>query len=172
MEPAAWLNQVRIRRLLKSELPVLEWEGTYTHYRRVYADAFERMQNDRAVLWVAYLDGSGIIGQLFVQLICDRIELADGETRGYIFAFRVRPAYRSFGLGTRMLSVAEADLHRRGYQTVVLNVTRENGRAQKLYQHLGYRIVAPDNGHWSYPDENGIWRTEEEPSWRMEKTLR
>lgn len=171
METATWLVRVNIRHIMKAELSTLEWEGIYTHYRLVYADAYQRMQNGLTVIWVAYLPGAGIIGQLCVQLACDRPELADGQSRGYIFAFRVRPAYRSFGLGRRMLHVAEGDLIRRGYITAVLNVAQTNLHAQRLYLHLGYYIVAPDPGCWSYPDDSGIWRTEEEPAWRMEKAL-
>jgi ribosomal protein S18 acetylase RimI-like enzyme len=171
METAPWLARVNIRHIMKAELDALEWEGAYTHYRLVYADAYQRMQNGFTVMWVAYLPGAGVIGQLFVQLSCDRPELADGHGRGYIFAFRVRPAYRSGGLGRRMLRVAEGDLIRRGFSTAVLNVAQTNLDAQRLYQRLGYRITAPDPGRWSYPDDKGIWRTEEEPAWRMEKPL-
>jgi ribosomal protein S18 acetylase RimI-like enzyme len=171
MEPAPWLSRVIIRHLHRNDLPALEWEGIYTHYRQVYADAYERMQAGRSVQWVADLPHKGIIGQIFVQLICDRPELADGFYRGYIFAFRVHPECRCAGLGSRMLATVEADLYQRGYIRAVLNVAQNNLRARQLYERLGYQVIAPDPGRWSYPDENGIWRTEVEPAWRMEKTL-
>jgi ribosomal protein S18 acetylase RimI-like enzyme len=129
------------------------------------------------LIWVADYsgaerkNGSFIIGQLFVQLICDRPELADGAHRGYIYAFRVRPAFRNSGLGTRMLEVAEADLYRRGFETVTLNVAQTNPDARRLYERSGYQVVSPDPGRWSYPDENGTWHQVDEPAWRMEKKL-
>jgi ribosomal protein S18 acetylase RimI-like enzyme len=171
MEPSNWVSRVKIRHIQKAELPVLEWEGVYTHYRRVYADAFERMSAGRSVMWVADLPGTGIIGQVFVQLICDRPDLADGFYRAYLFAFRVRPEHRSLGLGSKMLSVVEADLIRRGYARAVLNVAQVNLRARSFYERNGYTVAAPEPGRWSYPDENGKWRTEVEPAWRMEKDL-
>ena len=174
MEPYPWIKNVNIRHVRGHELLALEWEGIYTHYRLVYADAYERMQSGRAVLWVADLAGDqreGIIGQAFVQLICDRTELADGANRAYIFGFRVRPAYRSLGLGTRIMQIIEADLYRRRFIRVVLNVAKVNRRAQHLYRRLGYQIIAPDPGEWSYHDHEGILRTEVEPAWRMEKRL-
>ena len=77
--------------------PSLEWDGEYAHFRRVYQDAFNRSQRGLSVLWVAELPGSGVIGQVFIQLICDRPELADGTNRAYLYSFRVRPEYRSAG---------------------------------------------------------------------------
>ncbi len=168
-EVKSWLAMVVVRTVTESDLAGLEWEGQYAHYRRVYADAFERAESGRSVLWIADLPGRGIIGQVFIQLICDRPELADGENRAYLYAFRVRPDYRSQGLGKRMMQVVEADLRRRGFHWVTLNVARENTRARDLYERVGYHVVAPEPGVWSYPDQNGVWHTVEEPAWRMEK---
>jgi ribosomal protein S18 acetylase RimI-like enzyme len=179
METALWLDQVTIRLLKQQDLPPLEWEGEFTHFRRVYADAFERARTGRSILWVAEFTGpdqlpgshltNGIIGQLFVQLTCDRPELADGIHKGYIYAFRVKPFFRGGGLGTRMLKIAETDLKQRGFKTVTLNVAQVNQDARRLYERLGYHVVASDPGRWSYPDEKGYWRFVEEPAWRMEK---
>ncbi len=171
MELTTWIYAVQIRQLKREDLPALEWEGSFTHFRRIYADAYERARNGKSVLWIAELPEAGVIGQLFVQLICDRPELADGASRGYIYAFRVRPAYQSCGLGTLLMDTAEEDLLRRGYAYVTLNVARDNLRAQKLYRRRGYRVVAPEPGRWSYQDENGIWHQVEEPAWRLEKKL-
>ena len=181
METALWLDQVTIRLLTQADLPALEWEGEFTHFRRVYADAYERAKNGRSVLWLAEIIGqvpipgahltNGIIGQLFVQLTCDRPELADGVHKGYIYAFRVRPFFRAGGLGTRMLDTAENDLKQRGFRTATLNVAQVNHDARRLYERLGYHVVASDPGRWSYPDEKGYWRFVEEPAWRMEKPL-
>lgn len=181
MEIGSWINQVKIRLVQKADLQALEWEGEYTHFRRIYADAFERSKSGRSVLWVAELSPSvptlefapsgKVIGQLFVQLICDRPELADGAIKGYIFAFRVRADYRSGGLGTRMLAVAENDLMIRGFKIATLNVAQTNQDARRLYERLGYHVVSSDPGRWSYPDEKGSWHFVEEPAWRMEKKL-
>ncbi len=171
MDAGNRIDQVQIRHVTKKDLLALEWEGEYIHFRRVYADAFERAQNGGSVLWVADLPGFGVIGQVFVQLICDRPELADGHTKAYVYAVRVRPQFRNLGVGTRLMDAAEADLRRRGFQWATLNVARDNPGAQRLYERRGYRVVAPEPGQWSYPDENGIWQSAVEPAWRMEKAL-
>ena len=165
------MNQVVIRLAVASDLPAMEWDGEYAHFRRVYADAFRRQAAGLSLLWLAELPGTGLVGQAFIQLTCDRPELANGIDRAYFYSFRVRAAYRGLGLGSRIMDAVEIDLAKRRFQIVTLNVARENFRAQTLYMRRGYAIVCPDPGIWSYPDQNGIWHHMEEPAWRMEKRL-
>ncbi len=166
-----WLDQVIVRQVTESDLPAMEWDGEYTHFRRVYAEAYQRMRRGYTILWVADLPGTGLIGQVFIQLICDRPELADGDERAYLYSFRVRDVFRGQGLGSMMMEVVEEDLRQRGFLYITLNVARDNPRAQQLYLRRGYTVVAPEPGVWSYPDEKGVWHQVEEPAWRMEKTL-
>ncbi|RPJ37769.1 MAG: hypothetical protein EHM21_17775, partial [Chloroflexi bacterium] len=94
---AAWLRQVIVRTVAEADLPGMEWDGEYTHFRRMYAEAYQRMRRGYTVLWVAELPGTGLVGQVFIQLVCDRPELADGQERAYLYSFRVRSAYRGQG---------------------------------------------------------------------------
>ena len=125
---SAWLNQVAIRRLEKTDLPALEWNGQYTHYRRIYASAYQQMLKGNAILWVADMPTHGLIGQVFIQLNGERPELADGNIRAYLYAFRIQPAYRSCGLGSRMLNTVEEDLRQRDFHIITLNVAKNNPR--------------------------------------------
>src|SRR5512144_1880968 len=89
---ADWLDQVVVRLATKADLPGMEWDGEFTHFRRVYAEAYQRMERGYTLLWVAELadadlasqvlsatfSGSGLVGQVFIQMVCDRPELADG----------------------------------------------------------------------------------------------
>ncbi len=166
-----WLNRVIIRLARQGDLPALEWDGELAHFRRVFADAYRRSQQGMGLIWLALLPEAGLIGQVFIQLVCDRHELADGKERAYLYSFRVRPEFRSQGVGTRMMQAVEADLRRRGFYYVTLNVAKDNPRAQELYERCGYLRVAHEPGVWSYPDENGKWHTVEEPAWRMVKEI-
>jgi ribosomal protein S18 acetylase RimI-like enzyme len=166
-----WRDQVIIRRLRQTDLPDLEWDGEYKHFRGIYRAAFDRSRAGQSVLWVAEHQGHGVIGQLFIQLDSDVPELSDGATRAYLHAFRIRSEYRGEGLGSFMLALAEADLIRRSFKMITLNVTQDNLAAIRLYERHGYRITGPDAGQWSYPDHEGVWHTVKEPSWRMEKQL-
>lgn len=165
-----WMEQVTVRLAGQDDLPGLEWDGEFTHFRRVYSDAYQRMLRGLSLIWVADLSGR-IIGQVFIQLNCDRPELADGSQRAYLYSFRVRPEYRSAGLGTRIMAVVEEDLIQRGYKYITLNVAKDNPRAQQLYERNGYKRVAHEPGIWSYPDDKGVWHSVVEPAWRMEKCM-
>jgi ribosomal protein S18 acetylase RimI-like enzyme len=165
------IDQVVTRRVVEEDLPALEWNGQYKHFRRLFRQAFNRAQQGGSILWIAELPQAAIVGQVFVQLFSHRKDLADGETRAYVYAFRVRPEFRGEGIGTTLMETAEEDLRQRGFQLVSLNVARNNQDARRLYERLGYRVVAPEPGIWSYIDHRGRRRQVEEPAWRMEKEL-
>lgn len=169
--PENWPAAAVIRPLQRSDLPALEWDGQYSHFRRVYAEAYERSLLGLSLIWVAELPPHGLIAQVFIQLNCQRPELADGSLRAYLYSFRVKPPFQNAGLGTRMMAVVEQDLIERGYRVVTLNVAKDNPRARALYERLGYRVVDQDPGIWTYIDHNGRRQTMIEPAWRMEKTL-
>ena len=163
------VRESSIRHLRKSDLNALEWGGEFTHFRELYKSAYKSFRAGRSVLWVVEIPGSGVIGQLFVQLVSGRKELADGKERAYIYGFRIKPEFREKGIGTRMLEVAEKDIFQRGFSTITLNVSRDNPDARRLYERTGYRVVADEPGIWSYIDHEGRMRQVNEPSWRMEK---
>lgn len=163
--------QAIIRLAKQGDLPAMEWEGEYTHFRRLYQDAYESARNGHALLWVVEIPGAGLVAQAFVQLSSTRRDLADGITKAYVYGFRVRPNFRGRGLGTRLMQVIEAELYRRGFRQVCLNVTRDNHEARRLYERLGYRVAALEEGRWSYIDDRGVRQYVHEPAWRMEKRL-
>ena len=165
------IDQVIIRHITRQDLAALEWDGEYTHYRNLFRDAFERHQRGESILWVAEHPKTNLIGQVFVQLTGIRPELADGSQRAYIYAIRVRKPYQNLGIGTRLIQTAEEDLAWRGYRYISLNVNKDNLDAQRLYERLGYEIVAHEPGRWSYIDHRGRRRRVHEPAWRMVKKL-
>lgn len=110
-----WVQKVSIRPIVRAELPQLEWEGQFSHLRKVYASAFEKHIAGKTIMWVADLPMKGIIGQVFIQLSSTRMDLADGQKRAYLYAFRIRPTYRNAGLGTRMNKFLEEFLLRKKF---------------------------------------------------------
>jgi ribosomal protein S18 acetylase RimI-like enzyme len=169
--PNFQLNEIVIRQLVESDLPLLEWDGEYSHYRRLYLDAYNQTFEDRVVMWVAISTTNEMIGQLFVQLNSIQIDLADGYYRAYMLGFRVKPEYRNRGIGTLLLLQVESDLLARKFQRVCLNVIKTNWRARNLYERHGYHVLFDDPGEWSYQDNLGIWHDVKEAAWRMEKSL-
>lgn len=168
---AKWVQEVEFRAAREEDLPAMEWEGEYIHFRRLYQDAYRRVQRLLSLIWLAVLPEAGLIGQVFLQLNSERSEMADGKDRAYLYGFRIRPAYRSQGLGTRMMNFVEDDLRLRGFSMLTLNVAVDNPRARSLYSRLGFVVVAHEPGVWSYIDHLGRRMWVEEPAWRMEKHL-
>jgi ribosomal protein S18 acetylase RimI-like enzyme len=167
-----WIDMVNIRQVKRADLPALEWDGEYAHFQSLYAEIFESADHGQAVMWVAEIEKIGLIGQVFVQFNSSRVELADGYERAYIYGFRIKPAYRRRGLGTRMMAVVERDLIERGFKFASLNVAQINTDARRLYENLGYHVVGTDPGKWHYLDQHGIRRDVHEPAWRMVKKLK
>ena len=162
---------VFIRQAEKDDLVDLEWNGEYTHFRRLYADTYMMVEQGKAVIWIAETNGSGLIGQCFVSLKGNRPELADGIVRAYIYGFRVQPPFRNQGIGTRIMYTIEDDLRKRGFRQVTLNVGKDNHDARRFYDRLGYIAAGEDPGQWSYIDDKGKRRDMYEPAWRMVKDL-
>lgn len=172
VEAALVLQQVVIRKMEAEDLPALEWEGEYTHFRAVYRKVYDRMVAGTAVMWAVESARREMIGQAFVQLQDNRNSKSLPEGRqAYIHSFRIRPAYRSLGLGKKLLTFIESDLIERGYDYAALNVSRTNLRAKRLYTRMGYRVVGRDAGAWSYHDHMGVLRYVNEPGWYMRKKI-
>lgn len=165
-------DRLTIRKLRPQDLPGLEWGGELTHYRRLFEQAYQQYTNGQAILWIAELPAIGIVAQVFIQLNSHRSELADGETRAYLYGFRVREPHRNQGIGTQLLESVEADLKQRGFSQISLNVSQDNHDARRLYERFDYKVMATDPGRWSYFDERGQRVDVNEPAWRMVKLLR
>lgn len=165
------MNPVCIRQANRDDLVNLEWNGEYTHFRRLYADTYMMVEQGKAIIWIAERDGSGLIGQCFVSLKGSRPELADGSLRAYIYGFRVQQQFRNQGIGTQIMHIIEEDLKTRGFRQVTLNVGQENPDARRFYDRLGYIVIGEDPGRWSYIDDKGKRRDMHEPAWRMIKDL-
>lgn len=149
----------------------MEWEGEYSCFRRIYSETYKRMVEGLANIIVALTEDSHVIGQVCLQYDSNRKELADGVSRAYLFAFRIRPEYRNLGIGSKMLGYCENELIQKSYIFLTLNVAKENTAAIRLYQRKGFKIVAPEPGVWSYIDQHGHIQHVNEPSWRFQKIL-
>lgn len=161
-----------IRPLLPADAPALEWDGEFSHFRRVYAVAFQRAEAGNASLWGVEAAGGQLVGQLFVLLNSENDpQTADGRQRSFIHSFRIQPQHRNRGLGSGLLRQAEADLRARGFTWVALNVAEDNPGAIRLYQRHGYSEQHRVTGYWSFVDHEGRERHIHEPGWRMGKKI-
>ncbi len=164
-------ERIRIRPLEKADLPALEWDGEYAHFRRLYQQHYENSLGGNTLIWVAENANAEVIGQVFILLLSRQRELADGVLQAYLFSFRIKPLFRNQGLGGFMLEMAEGFLRDRGFRFLRLNVARANPLARRMYEKHGYCMMGPDPGIWRYQDQFGEWQTCHEPAWKMIKKL-
>lgn len=152
------------------DLPALEWDGEYSHYRTVYRQAMKEASRGARALLVAEVEGA-VVGQIFIHFRSPfPIPGANGAV-GYLYAFRVRPEQRGVGIGRALLREAEELLARVGARWVVIAVARDNHEARRLYERQGYTWLTDDPGEWSYTDERGIERYIREPAHLLWKGL-
>lgn len=161
---------VLIREAQESDLPALEWEGEFRHFRDVYHHAFEETRSGRRVMLVAEA-ASRIVGQLFIQLDFPPKRGSETRATAYLYSFRVRPEYRQQGIGTQLIQAAEERLVGMGYRRTVISVAVANRTARRLYERLGYRVFTQDPGQWSYIDDRGQLQQVDEPAHVLEKGL-
>lgn len=162
---------IRLRLIEEADLPELEWEGQYIHFRKLYQQHYKNFLAGSTLIWVATNQAGKVIGQVFVLLYSKDKEIADGKQRAYLFSFRIRDEWRGQGIGSFVMQFVEDYLRQKGYSWLRLNVGKTNIAAIEIYRHRGYRIMGPDSGTWRYEDNNNKWQTVSEPAWRMIKEL-
>lgn len=165
-------KKILLRLLEETDLPALEWEGQFSHFRKLYQQHYKNSLSGTTLIWVATNEAGNVIGQVFIMLYAKDKEIADGKQRAYLFSFRIRDEWRGQGIGSFMMQFVEDYLRHKGYNWLRLNVGKDNLKAIEIYRHRGYRIMGPDSGTWRYEDENDKWRTVSEPAWRMIKELK
>lgn len=160
----------RIREATESDLIGLEWEGEYSQYRHLYQRSMQEAKKGRRILLVSEAEDK-LIGQIFIQLNTIPADPLKLPATGYLYSFRVRSEYRNLGIGTALVQSAEDKLSQRAFRRVLIGVAKDNMRARRLYQRLGYSFLVEDSGEWSFIDHKNDERFVNEPTYIMEKLL-
>ena len=132
---------------------------------------YQNITSSNAVFWT--LDHNGeLIGELYVFLDLEDNDFADGTSRAYFCAFRVKPEYRGQGLGSRLMEKAIAELKENGFRSATIGVAMDEPQNIKLYHRMGFTVKIKD----CYYDpcgfeENGQPIYEEAGWWLLAKEL-
>ena len=161
---------VIVREAVEADLPALEWDGEYTHFRRVFRLTYAQTLTGQRLMLLAEAAGQ-VVGQIFAQLRSDHPRYADGQRRGYLYALRTKVNWRERGVGSLLLATAEDRLRARGYEESVIAVAQTNPMARRFYEKRGYRVFLEDPGRWEYTDHLGQRHEVREPAWVLEKPL-
>ena len=97
---------LKIRKATLDDVKHLEWNGQFTHLRKLFRRAYLEQHNGQRLMLVMDFNGYPI-ARLFIQFISTDGIIADGKEKGYIYSFTVIDHFRNLGIGTRMLATAE-----------------------------------------------------------------
>ena len=160
---------VALRLATYSDLPKLEWYGQYTHFRTLFRRTYREQLQQRRLMLIADCNDFPI-GHVFVQL-----NRGDGGRYGkrnaYLYSLRVMDMFRGQGIGTMLIREAEVLTAEQGFGWATIAAAKDNPRARRLYERLGYRVVGDDEGKWSYLDHENRMRYVHEPCWVLEKRI-
>jgi len=161
---------VALRLATYSDLPKLEWYGQYTHFRALFRRTYQdQLQHQRLIL-VAECNNFPI-GQLFIQLNHSEQRVSDGRKRAYFYSLRVMDMFQGQGIGTSLIHEAEVLTGDHGFSWATIAAAKDNIRARRLYERLGYHVFGEDEGKWNYLDHENRMRYVHEPCWVLEKRI-
>ncbi|MFZ4828270.1 MAG: GNAT family N-acetyltransferase [Phototrophicaceae bacterium] len=158
------------RKVTAEDLPALEMDGMFIHFRRVYARALVEQQQGMRLLLIAE-SANAVVGRIFTLFRSSDKRIADGKERAYLYSFFVHPDYRREGLGTLMMQYIENLLQECGISYVTLAVAKDNEGALRLYKRLHYTILRESSGDWDYIDHEGKRQQVHEPCYILGKQL-
>lgn len=157
-----------VRDIRAADLPLLEWFGTHAHFRHMEQANYRDVEAGAKLWLVADVNGFPV-GHLKINV---RVEdPLRGNPRGYLFALRVFEPFQRLGVGTQLIQAAEDVLRARHFRYVSIAVGKDNPRARRLYERLGYRVYREEMGRWQYVDLQGRLHRMEEPEFLMDKPL-
>jgi ribosomal protein S18 acetylase RimI-like enzyme len=153
-------SEVSIRTLLSSDLDLL----FDPRFRQLGEEWLERQARDEVYVAVAELEQRPV-----ARVSLDFVShLQRGAA--HLWAAHTEPGFQSRGIGTTLLLHLEGVARARGFDRIRLEVAKENGRAQRLYERLGYDVCGKEKSQWSYRDGDRIVEVSED-RWAMEKNI-
>lgn len=159
--------EVEIRPCTADDLRGLEWYGMFSPHRPLI-DAAYRRQARGEVLMLLAVAGGFPVGQAWVDFAARPAEAGVAV----IWAVRVYPFLRGGGIGARLLAAAERAVALRGFGTAEIGVEKDNPRARRLYERLGYRPHRELLETFTYHDAQGVPVTERVDQWMLRKQVR
>jgi ribosomal protein S18 acetylase RimI-like enzyme len=157
--------QVTIRPCQESDLDDLEWFGLLTEFRQTILDAFQRQAKGEVVMLVAEANHFPV-GQVWIDLT-----KRGADSIGILWALRVFIPYQNLGIGTRLIVSAESILKAKGFRTSQIGVEKDNPRARRLYERMGYQVIRDNIEEWDYTPPGGDAVHFTSDGWILHKSL-
>lgn len=139
---------VLIRPCEQGDLRRLEWSGVFAQDRDVLRQAYFRQRCGTAIMLLA-VAADALAGHVWIDFT--RI----ASSRVTLWALRVVPSLRNFGIGAQLLGVAEEHAVHRGARWIDLTVDRRNLDALRFYERHGFAIVRASDVNGRGPEDGG-----------------
>ncbi|WP_030947125.1 GNAT family N-acetyltransferase [Streptomyces sp. NRRL S-646] len=152
-----------VRDLTHEDLPSCDWSGSAMHVRQI-AEQLRRAERGE----VDYL---AVCGPSDVPVAIGGVDYVLKSGAGTLWQLGVHPALQSCGIGTLLISSAEARITARGLAVAELGVEESNPRARALYERLGYRPYGRELDSWDVETEEGSIKRYETMCTLMRKDL-
>lgn len=103
------------------------------------------MNGKETEIWVAEMEGEGVVGYAVMWCVLDHGELAN---------LAVHPGHRNRGLGSLLLDRVIERASARGVRNLYLEVRASNGRAADLYERKGFHEIGWRRNYYDRPRED------------------
>lgn len=142
-------TEVTVRSYRQNDWRQLKWCGSDL-YQSAWEEAWLRKQSGEIEMLVAVMH-EFCVGRVWVDFT-RRAQVGVG----LLWALDVIPAMQSQNIGSLLIQTGEQILQEKGFANAELGVSRQNTRAQQLYQRLGYVTVAEQMDSWHQVLGSGV----------------
>lgn len=97
----------------------------------------QNIESGNAEFW-ALEDNGQIIGEIYIFWRLDDRDFADGKSRAYLCAFRVKKGYRGKGYGTFLIKNILEYVKSKGVPIATIGVAETEEQNIRLYHRLGF----------------------------------
>jgi len=132
-----------IRKAALNEMLEL-WEEQFASGNTPTAKFFaENILSENAEFWTMEHEGN-LISELYIFKSLEDKDFADGCTKAYLCAFRVKKGFRGQGLGSKMMKSVFAHLKSCGFSAATIGVDETEEANIRLYTRLGFNTKVKD----------------------------
>jgi ribosomal protein S18 acetylase RimI-like enzyme len=153
-------SRLSIRPLLPGDLDLL----FDPRFRQLGEGWLERQAREEVYVAVAELDGTPV-ARAGLDFVSHRQLGA-----AHLWSAHTEPDFQSRGIGTALFRHLEGKARARGFDLIRLEVGKDNPRARRLYEQLGYRVRGEETSRWSYRDGDSAIQVSED-CWVLEKNV-
>jgi ribosomal protein S18 acetylase RimI-like enzyme len=134
------LAALSIDDLTFDDLDQIAWSGEPRH-RVAVSEALSRAATGEVEYLAIRVPSGEPVGKV-------GIDFARYPEAGYLWQFATHPDLQGLGIGSLLMTGAEARIIRRGVRVARINVDLDNPRARVLYERLGFESIGRDTETW------------------------